>query len=79
MTSAISISKFRSQLGQIINEVTYHKKVYILTKHGKPIAKLIPVDPTEEDTIKPNDPQFKKDLKEFIERYDSALRKLANS
>lgn len=34
--------EFRKQLSELLNQVIYHHKFFVLTRHGKPVAMLIP-------------------------------------
>lgn len=40
----LTLSEFRTQPGEYIREVFREGKRYILTKGGKPVALLVPVD-----------------------------------
>lgn len=41
---------FKTHCLSVMDEVAAKRKVVVITKHGKPVAKLVPVD-TEEDDI----------------------------
>lgn len=45
----IQAGEFKAKCLQIMNEVNEKHTSYIITKHGVPVAKLIPVDDTPVD------------------------------
>ena len=40
----IPVSEFKKVVGECVNQVAYAKKRYILQKHGKDVAALVPVE-----------------------------------
>jgi prevent-host-death family protein len=44
----LTLSSFRSQPGEYMREVVRGGKRYLLTKSGKPVALLVPVDALSE-------------------------------
>ena len=42
----ITMTQFREEPGEIIRAVWKHGRVFIITKDGKPVAKLVPIDET---------------------------------
>lgn len=46
---AITAEKFKAQCLQIIDEVNKKHISYVITKHGKPIARIVPIDKTPID------------------------------
>jgi len=47
----ISASRFKSHCLAIINEVQAKGRAVVITKRGKPVAKLVPVEKEEKDEI----------------------------
>lgn len=45
----ITAGKFKAQCLQIVNEVNEKHIGYVITKHGKPIARIVPIDETPAD------------------------------
>lgn len=45
----LTLSTFRTQPGEYVREVAKSGKRYLLTKGGKPVALLVPVDAFAED------------------------------
>lgn len=43
---AITMTEFRKEPGEYIHEVCRHGKSFLITKAGKPVARLVPVDDT---------------------------------
>ena len=48
----IPISKAREQLSDLINKVAFGKEQFILSRRGKPLAALVPIDEGEEKNRK---------------------------
>jgi len=44
--STITIMQFRASPGEFIHEVSRHGKHFVITKMGKPVARLLPIDET---------------------------------
>lgn len=38
----VTMVQFRRQLSDLLNRVIYHHRFLVLTRHGKPVAMLIP-------------------------------------
>lgn len=71
----ITSAKAREQFSQLIDDVRIKKQAFVIIRHGKAVAKLVPIaDVVAEDTDKT---EFEHDLKQFIERYKDTLRSLA--
>lgn len=51
MTTIISATKLKSKISEVLNSVHYNKNIAIVERHGKPIAKIIPID----EGVKKND------------------------
>jgi prevent-host-death family protein len=47
----LTLSVFRTQPGEYVREVARNGKRYLLTKAGKPVALLIPVDASGGDDV----------------------------
>jgi prevent-host-death family protein len=45
----LSVSKFKATCHAVLDEVNRKKKKIIITKHGKPIAEIVPVDYDSKD------------------------------
>lgn len=43
MSKAISLSEARTNLPELLNRVNYAKERFIVEKHGKPVAAVVPV------------------------------------
>jgi prevent-host-death family protein len=46
MDSAIGAGEFKAKCLQLIDEVAEHRQPLIITKHGRPRAKLVPMENT---------------------------------
>jgi len=42
----IAAGQFKAQCLQLMNQVQQSREEIVITKHGKPVAKLVPVDET---------------------------------
>lgn len=40
----IAVEEARAQLGELLNRVGYGREEFVITRHGKPVARLVPVD-----------------------------------
>jgi prevent-host-death family protein len=47
MQVAIGAGEFKAKCLQLLDEVAEQRGTLIITKHGKPVAKLVPVDPEQ--------------------------------
>ncbi len=45
MQSAIGAGEFKAKCLQLLDDVAEKRGTLIITKHGKPVAKLVPVEP----------------------------------
>ena len=45
MQTAIGAGEFKAKCLQLLDDVAEQRGTLIITKHGKPVAKLVPVDP----------------------------------
>lgn len=43
----MSAEEARRNFADLLNEVRYQGKQIIITRHGKPVAKLVPLDDTD--------------------------------
>lgn len=44
---SVNVEEARRNFAELLNEVRYQGRQVILTRHGKPVAKLVPI--TQED------------------------------
>ena len=51
MTGAVSISRLSGRAGQVIREVAETGKVTLVTRRGRPVAVIAPVDPDRTDDL----------------------------
>ena len=51
MTGAVSISRLSGRASQVIREVAETGKVTLVTRHGRPVAVIAPVDPDRTDDL----------------------------
>lgn len=71
----ISAAEARKRFAQITDDVRMSKTTYSIVRHGKEVARIVP--PT--DSAAPRiSPELKRELGNFFERYDDALKELAN-
>lgn len=42
--ATLTIEELRSELGQTFAKVHYGRKTFIVTKHGEPLGKIVPLD-----------------------------------
>ena len=47
MQTAIAAGEFKAKCLQLLDDVAKQRGTLIITKHGKPVAKLVPVDPEQ--------------------------------
>lgn len=59
MINTISATELKNKLSDVLNLVYYNETVTIVEKHGKPVAKIVPVD-------RPNK-MSKKDIKKVLD------------
>jgi len=45
MSSQIAAGEFKAKCLGLLDEVQRQRKEFVITKRGKPVAKLVPVDP----------------------------------
>lgn len=48
MDTVIGATEFKAQCLRLLVNVEKHKNVLVITKHGRPVAKLIPVESDDE-------------------------------
>lgn len=46
----ISATELKNKISEVLNSVYYNKSVTIIEKHGKPIAKIVPVEDASKKT-----------------------------
>lgn len=46
--SEMPISQFKAQCLRVVDQVADTREVVILTRHGKRVAKIVPLDPEED-------------------------------
>ena len=44
VTESISAGEFKAKCLKLMDDVNIHHKSIVITKHGKPIARLVPID-----------------------------------
>lgn len=47
MQTAIRAAEFKAKCLQLLDEVASKRGSLLITKHGKPVAKLVPVEPSQ--------------------------------
>lgn len=47
MQTAIGAGEFKAKCLQLLDDVAEKRGTLVITKHGKPIAKLVPVEPEQ--------------------------------
>lgn len=60
----VSVTEARSQLAELVSQVAYQGHRVILTRHGKPVAALVPVTELTVERAEPAD----RDVLELISR-----------
>lgn len=45
MQTAIGAGEFKAKCLQLLDDVGEQRKSLVITKHGRPVAKLVPVEP----------------------------------
>lgn len=58
---SVSATKLKQYISSILNDVSYGKKVAVIERHGKPVAKIIPIE--NEETNHTDFPDLKKKRK----------------
>jgi len=48
-TKKMAAGVFKAKCLAVMDEVQAKRETVVITKHGKPVAKLVPVDPQEDD------------------------------
>ncbi len=71
----ISTAEARKRFAKITEEVRLEKTTYVIVRYGKEIARLTPPHTKMTPRIRP---ELKKELSSLFERYDEALKTLAN-
>jgi prevent-host-death family protein len=49
----IAIGKFKAQCLALINDIAQTHEAIVITKHGKPVAKVVPIETDKEQKQKP--------------------------
>jgi len=49
---AIPAGQFKAKCLGLLDDVAYSGRELIVTKHGKPVAKIVPVEPAHRDSMK---------------------------
>jgi len=47
MKSTIGVGDFKAKCLQLLNEIAERRETLVITKRGKPIAKVIPIEPEQ--------------------------------
>lgn len=47
MKTAIGAGEFKAKCLQLLNDIAEQRGSLVITKHGKPVAKLVPVEPEQ--------------------------------
>ncbi|GEM_PF-2010304 len=59
----ISASNLKNHVSEILNDVYFGKKIAVIERYGKPIAKIVPIKEGEKD----------KDIKKVLDKYFGIL------
>lgn len=46
----VGVEEARKNLGELVNRVAYAGERYVITRHGRPMAALVPVTDNQSDT-----------------------------
>lgn len=82
---SINIAEAKKHFSELIGQVAYAKKKLLITKRGKPMARLIPVEDKArhlseaQGWLEDNDPFFKTIERIVDDRIDHTPRALASS
>jgi prevent-host-death family protein len=49
--ATVSASKFKAQCLALMDRVAEKRESYVITKHGRPVAKLVPADPPARSSV----------------------------
>lgn len=52
--STINVAEAKRRFSEIVNEVVYHKKRFLISRHGKPVIGLVPAEEVKEKTTEPS-------------------------
>ncbi len=47
MQTAIGAGEFKAKCLQLLDDVAAQRSTLVITKHGKPVAKLVPIEPEQ--------------------------------
>jgi prevent-host-death family protein len=47
----VPATEFKAKCLELMDRVAEHRETYVITKHGKPVAKLVPVEPRPRETL----------------------------
>jgi prevent-host-death family protein len=48
MQTAIGAGEFKAKCLQLLDDIAEKRGTLIITKHGKPVAKLVPIEPEQQ-------------------------------
>jgi prevent-host-death family protein len=51
MPSTIPAGEFKAKCLKLLDEVAEKRETLVITKHGKPVAQVVPMPPTEGDFV----------------------------
>jgi prevent-host-death family protein len=49
--ATVPATKFKAQCLELMDRVAERRATYVITKHGKPVAKLVPADPPARKSV----------------------------
>jgi prevent-host-death family protein len=70
----VSVSKFKATCHAVLDEVNRKKKKVIITKHGKPIAEIVPVDYDSKDIPLKDTVTYMGDIVSPVAEYERVLK-----
>jgi prevent-host-death family protein len=72
----ISAKEARDRFSEVVNRAAFGKERVVVTKNGKPVAALVPIEDLEalEAT---REARFRAAMEDTLERYDEVFRRLA--
>lgn len=74
MVKTISASEARTKFGEIIDDVNFHQVEYVILKHDKEVARLVPESRASKVT-----PDFMAHMAKFADRYHKDLSRLSEN
>lgn len=51
MITTISATELKNKLSEVLNSVYYNEDVTIVEKHGKPVARIMPIDQSKKVSL----------------------------